>query len=106
MIKVTENKTCDILTPFPTKRRLGIAISEPNEELINFNNVTPKFKKEFMEAWNKFYKAELNSTDNAGINQLSVLDEMGYYLNKNQLIVKEDTFEEAYEKTIEAMSTK
>ena len=100
-MKKTENKTCGILSYF---REKGLAISAPKEGLINFDNVTPEFKQEFMEAWKKYYEAEVES-DNEGINQLSVLDEMGYYLNKGKLITKEDTFEAAYEKTIVAMFT-
>lgn len=97
----TENKSCGIFSSYGGR---GLCIFEPNEEptKINFDAVSPEFKREFMEAWQKFYDAEVE-TDNAGINQLSVLDEMGYYLNQGELITREDTFDEAYDKVVKVM---
>jgi len=40
---------------------------------------------------------------NTGINQLCVLDEMGYYLNQGELIASNDTFETAYHKVAQKM---
>lgn len=97
----TEKKTCGILSSDGGR---DLRIHEPNDEVvkIDFSKVSPEFKRDFMEAWRKFYDAEAES-DNAGINGLSVLDEMGYCLNTGEVFCNKDTFEKAYERIVKLM---
>jgi len=93
-----ENKNT---TPIMTSQGNGLELFEPPADIQSLTWKAPDTLKEaFLSKWNTYYTLEKEVGGNAGINQLSVLDEMQQLLEEGKLDVTKSC-EELYNKVLD-----